>query len=236
MSTLLERTVGAVVDMRAYATGTASSKDWLDGRAVPAFADDKAIVSAFAPRGRGHVERLPTDEMVLVLNGSLDIESDAGMLTIGQDKCVVLPIFSNFRWRASDDLLAIVYAAPTDAQGTASTPLLIDESAQLSPSAAPAAKNLIGATPSCRSHNDYVSANREFACGTWDSTPYHRKQIPYRQVELMFLLEGAVTFTAGNDSVSFEKGDVCLFVRGDGCAWLSEVHVKKVYATQRPVA
>jgi len=81
-----------------------------------------------------------------------------------------------------------------------------------------------------------LSANLEFACGTWDSTPYHRRQIPYRQVELMLLLEGSVTFTDANDSVSFKKGDVCMFVRGDGCAWLSEEYVKKVYATQRPVA
>ena len=96
-------------------------------------------------------------------------------------------------------------------------------------------ENLLGEVPTCRGFSDYVSANREFACGTWDSTPYHRRQIPYRQVELMLLLEGKVTFSDEHGSVTFGVGDICLFIRGDGCAWLSEEYVKKVFATQRPV-
>jgi len=35
--------------------------------------------------------------------------------------------------------------------------------------------------------------------------------------------------------VTFSAGDVCLFVRGQGCAWISEEYVRKIYATQRPV-
>lgn len=236
MSVALEQRVAAVVDMAAYAAGTAPSSDWLTGRAVPAYADAAARVAAFALRGEGRVEQLATDEFVFVLEGRLEIESEFGTLVIEPRNGGVLPVGSSFTWRASDGLLAIVYDAPTGAPGSATAPLLIDQNAPLAPSNPPLTENLLGPVPTCRNHGDYVSANAEFVCGTWDSTPYHRRQIPYRQVELMFLLEGSVTFTDDNGSVSFSAGDVCMFIRGDGCAWLSENHVKKIYATQRPLA
>ena len=47
--------------------------------------------------------------------------------------------------------------------------------------------------PSCRNFTDYRSADGEFVCGTWDSTPYHRRAMFYRHYELMYLLEGSVT-------------------------------------------
>ncbi len=235
MSIVLDQRVGAVVDIRAYAVGTAPTTDWLDGRATPAFADDAAQVAAFALRGNGQVSGLPTDEFVLVLEGKLEIESDHGVLTLGPDDCAAIPFGTSFRWDAADDMLAVVYAAPTDRPGNTTAPVMIDKNAPLNPSNPPALENLLGEVPTCRGFSDYVSANSEFACGTWDSTPYHRRQIPYRQVELMLLLAGEVTFTDQNASVSFATGDVCLFVRGDGCAWLSEEYVKKVFATQRPL-
>lgn len=52
----------------------------------------------------------------------------------------------------------------------------------------------------------------------------------------MLLLDGKVTFTDDKGSVTFQKGDVFMFVRGDGCAWLSEEYVRKLYSIQRPVA
>lgn len=232
----MKQTVDAVVDIRAYAAGTSPSNHWLDDRKAPAFADADAQVAAIALRGEGQVESLPTDEFVLVLEGRLEIVSDTGTLAMEPVTGGVLPLGSSFRWRASDDLLAIIYAAPTGSSGSATGPLLIDEDALLAPSSPPLAENLIGPTPTCRAHSDYLSQNGEFACGIWDSTPYHRRQIPYRQVELMYLLEGGATFTNDQGSVSFSAGDACLFVRGDGCAWLSDEYVKKIYATQRPVS
>ena len=65
--------VKAVIDIRAYAAGTAPSSDWFAGRAAPAFADDAAQVAALAPRGEGKVEALATDECVLLLAGRLEI-------------------------------------------------------------------------------------------------------------------------------------------------------------------
>lgn len=236
LSGTLDQKVGAVVDMRAYAAGTAPSNDWLEGRSEPAFADAAVQVAAFALRGEGRVDSLPTDEGVLVLSGRLEIESDAGALVIEPENCGALPVGTSFRWRASDDLLAIVYAAPADAPGSPAVPVLVDKNAPLSPSNPPPPENLLGPTPTCRGNSDYRSANQEFACGTWESTPYRRRRIPYRQVELMLLMDGKVTFSDDKGSVSFSKGDVFMFVRGDGCEWLSEEYVKKVFVIQRPAA
>jgi len=235
VSAVMEQKVSAVVDVRAYAAGTAPSADWLAGRATPAFSDEAAQVASLALRGEGEVASLPTDEFVLVLAGQLEIESEHGPLLLRPDDSGVIPFGTSFRWRASEDMLAVVYAAPTNRSGSATTPLMIDKNASLGPSNPPALDNLLGEVPTCRGFSDYTSANAEFACGTWDSTPYHRRQIPYRQVELMLLLAGKVTFSDQNASVTFSTGDVCMFVRGNGCEWLSEEYVKKVFATQRPV-
>jgi uncharacterized cupin superfamily protein len=231
----MDQKVAAVCDMRAYAAGTAPSSDWFGGRATPAFSDEAAQVASFALRGEGDVAALSADEFILVLAGRLEIESNHGTIVLGPDDAGVIPYGNRFRWRASDDMLAIIYTAPTDRLGSAQAPLLIDKEAPLGPSNPPATENLLGEIPTCRGYSDYKSANGEFACGTWDSTPYHRKQIPYRQVELMLLMAGKATFSDENGSVSFSEGDVCMFVRGVGCAWLSTEYVKKVFATQRPV-
>jgi len=235
VSAAVNQNVAAVVDIRRYAAGTKPSNDWLNGRAAPAFADEAARVAAVALRGEGHVEGLATDEFVLVLEGRLEIDSAAGTLAMERGAAGVLPVGTSFSWYASEDLLAIIYAAPTEGPGNATAPFLIDQNAPMTPSKPPLPENLLGPMPSCRSHNDYVSANSEFACGTWDSTPYHRRRISYRQVELMYLLQGKVTFADDKGSVTFSAGDACMFVRGDGCSWLSEEHVKKIFSIHRPV-
>jgi uncharacterized cupin superfamily protein len=82
---------------------------------------------------------------------------------------------------------------------------------------------------------DYRSADGEFVCGTWDSTPYHRRSMAYRHYELMYLLDGIVTFVDGAGAEgTFGKGDIFLVEQGASCSWDSQVHVKKIYAIYRP--
>ena len=127
----------------------------------------------------------------------------------------------------------MIVACPS-ASGTAAGVVPIDETAPLEPSNSPLAELLVGPKPSCRNHTDYRSTTGEFVCGTWDSTPYHRRPMLYRHIELMHLLEGTVTFQDASGSATFTKGDIVLAARGAETAWISEVHVKKVYATHRP--
>jgi len=176
---------------------------------------------------------LPGDEFVILLSGELTIDSAGGATVIAAARTAVLPAALSFSWRAAAGTIAIVVTCPAT-KGAAEDVVPIDEAALLQPSNPPAADLLIGATPSCRNHTDYRSIDGEFTCGTWDSTPYRRRPMVYRHIELMHLLEGSVTFEDRAGSVTFGKGDIFLATRGAECAWISEVHVKKVYAIHRP--
>lgn len=228
-----EMGVRGVIDLRAYAVDAAPTGDWLTGRATPAFADDRATVVAFAPVGEGRVEALPNDEFLILLSGTLTVERARGVTVITTGRCAVLPAGLSFGWRAPAGTIAIVVTCPA-AAGAAEDIVPIDEAASLQQSNPPIADLLIGPTPSCRNHSDYQSTNGELTCGTWDSTPYHRRAMLYRHIELMHLLDGSVTFEDATGSVTFDKGDVFLATRGAQCAWISHVDVKKVYAIHRP--
>jgi uncharacterized cupin superfamily protein len=223
----------SVIDLRAYATGAPRTPDWLTGRAPPAFADNGARISAMAPVGEGRVDALPGDEFVILSSGEITIDSARGATVIAAGRSAVLPAALSFSWRATAGTIAIAVTCPA-VRGAAEDAVAIDEAASLQPSNPPAADLLIGATPSCRNHTDYRSIDGEFTCGTWDSTPYRRRPMVYRHIELMHLLEGSVTFEDRAGSVTFGKGDIFLATRGAECAWISEVHVKKVYAIHRP--
>ena len=228
-----EMRVRGVIDLRAYAANAAPTRDWLTGRGTPAFVDDNASVVSLAPVGEGRVQGLPCDEFVILLSGTLTIESVRGVTVINTGCSAVLPAGLNFGWRAAAGTIAIIVACPA-AAGATEDIVLIDEAASIQPSNPPAADLLVGTTPSCRNHSDYRSTNGEFVCGAWDSTPYHRRAMLYRHIELMHLLDGSVTFEDATGSVTFGKGDIFLAMRGAECAWISRVHVKKVYAIHRP--
>jgi uncharacterized cupin superfamily protein len=225
--------IRGVIDLRAYAANATPTGDWLTGRGTPAFVDDRASVVALAPVGAGRVEALPDDEFLILLSGRLTLERARGTTILKPGRSAVLPAGLKFGWRAAAGTVAIIVACPA-AAGTAEDVVPIDEAASLQPSNPPLADLLVGPTPSCRNHSDYRSSDGEFVCGTWDSTPYHRRAMLYRHIELMHLLEGSVTFEDASGSVTFGKGDVFLAVRGAECAWISHVHVKKVYAIHRP--
>lgn len=229
----LESSVRGVIDLRAYAATVAPTSDWLVRRAPPAFADAAATVVALAPRGEGRVAELPADEFVIVLSGRLTLESAHRTTVVEKGQSAVLPVGLSFGWRAAAGTVAVIVACPA-MSGTAPDIVPIDEAAPLTPSNPPLDALLVGPRPSCRNHSDYRSANGEFVCGTWDSTPYHRRPMTYRHIELMHLLDGAVTFQDASGSVTFSKGDIFLAARGAECAWISEVQVKKVYAIHRP--
>ena len=225
--------VRGVIDLRAYASDVAPTSDWLVRRATPAFADDAATVVALMPMDEGRVAELPGDEFLIVLSGGLTLKCARNTTVVETGQSAVLPAGLSFGWRAATGTIAIVVACPA-ASGTASDILLINETAPLEPSKPPLDALLVGPRPSCRNHSDYRSTNGEFVCGTWDSTPYHRRPMLFRHIELMHLLDGSVTFQDATGSVTFSKGDIFLAARGAECAWISEVHVKKVYATHRP--
>ena len=222
-----------VIDLKAYAAGAVPSDDWLAGRANPAFADPGAVVTALAPQGAGTVLALPADEFVIVLSGSLSIVGTQGSMPLPAGRSAVLSAGLQFSWTAVAGTVVVLVTAPGPA-GHPARMVPIDATAPLTPSNPPLATLLEGPTPSCRNFTDFRSANGEFVCGTWDSTPYHRRAMTYRHIELMHLLQGSVTFADSGGSSTFHTGDVFVVKRGAECAWISTEHVKKVYAIHRP--
>ena len=179
--------------------------------------------------------RLAGDELVLVVEGDITLDQAGARCALSAGDAGVVVRERPLDWR-SDGGARLIVMRYTDGVGAgADGPVLIDQRAALVPSNPPAADVLIGPTPQCRGHSDYRSASGEFACGTWDSTPYNRRLINFRHYELMRLLEGSVTFVdAAGGKGTFGAGDIILFEQGGGAAWESRQYVKKIYGTYRP--
>ena len=224
--------VRSFVDLRVFAADPPTGGLLDTGRVLPASAGPVTI-SAIRLAGGGPVAEIEADMFVFVLSGSLAIDGE----TYAANRSVVLPRGIAFDWQAGDDTRVIRIACEGAGSDATTGPVPIDEDAALVPSGAPLAELLVGPTPSCRNHTDFLSPSGEFICGTWDSTPYHRLPMRYRHYELMYLLDGAVTFVDETGrSGTFATGDVFLVEQAAQCSWLSTVDVKKVYAIYRPAA
>lgn len=184
--------------------------------------------------GTGSVARLSADEFIILCDGSLTLNRQGQTLELADSASAVLSAGASFHWHCPQPttLLYIRYLGESAGEGNL---VAIDESAALEPSGTPLVELLVGPTPSCRNHTDYRSVDEEFMCGTWDSTPYHRRAVESRQYELMHLLAGAVTVVEQSGaSRTYTKGDICLVEKGAVWSWESREDVKKVYAIYRP--
>jgi uncharacterized cupin superfamily protein len=187
-----------------------------------------------AEGGSGNAH-LPGDEFVLVLNGSVRFRQSGRELSLASGEAGVLLRDRALDWSAEEAAELIIMRCIAGGGAGSDEPVAIDLGAPLSPSNPPLADLLVGPTPECRNHTDYRSASGEFVCGTWDSTPYHRRLMMFPHYELMRLLEGEVTFVDQEGRKGrFGAGDVVLLVQGGGASWQSGSHVKKIYSTYRP--
>lgn len=181
-----------------------------------------------------HPESVDGDEFAMACEGSVFLRIDGKELSLARGESAVIRAGSDVLWTAEDaaTLIFMRYRTPAG-QDPGFVP--IDYGAELAPSGAPLAELLTTPTPACRNFTDYRSVDGEFVCGTWDSTPYTRKAMRYRHYELMYLLDGEVSF---EDEVgaraTFAQGDVFLVRQGAECSWDSRSHVRKVYAIWRP--
>jgi uncharacterized cupin superfamily protein len=156
-------------------------------------------------------------------------------LTLGEKQSAVLKHGAAFTWSAQEPV-SLIFIRYNKSQADDGAIVPIKENPEMGPSAGgPAAELLLTPAPVCRNYTDYKTADGEFTCGTWDSTPYTRRALYFRHMELMHLLEGTVTFVdeAGR-SGTFSKGDIFLIEQKASCSWESLVNVAKVYVIYRP--
>lgn len=184
--------------------------------------------------GCGVVRSQPVDEFIIVSEGTITLTQADQALTMGPGDSAVLGRGAEFSWAAKGPV-SVIFMGYHGSEPAERKIVPIQHTPQLAPTGTPPAELLLTPAPVCRNFTDYRSADGEFVCGTWDSTPYHRSAMFYRHFELMYLLEGSVTFVdeAGR-SGTFERGDIFLVEQGAQCSWESREHVAKVYAIYRP--
>lgn len=122
------------------------------------------------PQGRGRVEALPDDEFLILFDGTLTLEATDGTTQLAANQSAVITKGTGFTWSSREGARLIAMRRNGSPDGAPAV-IPIDESAPLEPSNPPLAELLVGPTPTCRSFTDYRSADTEFVCGTWDSTP-----------------------------------------------------------------
>lgn len=229
-------TCPSFIDLRAFAAQqplTAGNDPFgADRRLLPLRGGPVEVGVIALPAGSGEAQAMPGDCWIIAADGTVSL--DATVLQPGES-CVIGG-GTAFAWSAESPATLIFMrhlSGAADAAGIAR----IDAAAELTPSNPPLAELLVGETPACRNHTTFRSADGEFTCGVWDSTPYHRLSMPYRHFELMYLLQGSVTFVdgAGREG-TFGRGDIFLVEQGAECSWDSREQVAKIYAIYRPLA
>lgn len=216
-------------------TASAGDDPFLASRRILDLPPGPVTVGAISlEAGSGEVKVQPADEFIIVSEGNLTLTQQDSTLVLGRGKSVVLQHGARFSWSA-EGAVSVVFMRYQDSKAGERGLVQISETPSLEPSAPPSAELLLTPTPACRNYVDHRSADGEFYCGTWDSTPYHRRAMSYRHDELIHLLEGSFTFEdeTGRSS-TFRPGDIVLVARGAQCSWEHKEHVAKVYAIYRP--
>jgi uncharacterized cupin superfamily protein len=115
--------------------------------------------------------------------------------------------------------------------------LLPDPRAKLSPSGGPAPELLLSGAPQQHDKQYFADMTGQWTVGVWDSTPYHRKTIPFPRHELMHILEGEVTITEdGQPPRTFKAGDTFVVPMGTPCDWKTTEYIRKIYCIFQPKA
>ncbi|MFC5523781.1 cupin domain-containing protein [Polaromonas jejuensis] len=232
------------VDLRQFArdetqgiptTASADDDRFLSSRRILDWAQGPVTAGVIALEGgSGSVHSLPEDEFIIVNQGNVTLSQQDFTLTLEPGQSAVLEKGATFSWSAQGPV-SLIFTRYNDSQLGNRSIVPIRENPQLEATGTPPAELLLTPVPVCRNHTDYRSANGEFVCGTWDSTPYQRRAMFYRHFELMYLLEGTVTLVdeAGRRG-TFSKGDIFLVEQTAQCTWESRERVAKVYVIYRP--
>lgn len=227
------------IDLRAFAAAPH------DGFGADSFGEGRRLVPLrggpveagpiHLPARKGTAAAATGDCWMILADGAVTISTDGMARDHAAGESWVVTAGTAFDWMAPVPA-TIIFLRYTKGADSPKGIVPIDVAADLVPSGAPLAELLVGETPACRNFSTFRSADGEFTCGIWDSTPYHRLPMCYVHFELMYLLQGGVTFVdESGRSRTFAQGDIFLVEQGASCSWESSEHVAKVYAIFRPL-
>lgn len=167
----------------------------------------------------GKVRPHANNELMLLLEGSVTIEPEGGApVTIRAGEAFYLPKGLRVRWRQPERVRKyfVIFDGPEDAPAPIGVPALkIDPAMALAPSTLPAADTLFGPVPQQQGKPAFVDTTGQLTVGVWETTPYHRRPVPFPRYELMHVLEGGVTVRGADGAgETYGPGDTFFIARG----------------------
>ncbi|MBT0961608.1 cupin domain-containing protein [Denitromonas iodatirespirans] len=240
----VQSTPRTFIDLRAFArdkrqgvtlTASAGEDPFLANRRLLDFPPGPVTAGAIAlEAGNGAVPCQPVDEFIIVCEGTLTLTQQGRTVVLAPEMSAVIQHGAEFTW-STQGPVSVIFMRYYGSEPGDRAIVPIAQNPEFGPSGGPAAELLLTPAPTCRNHTDHASSDGVFLCGTWDSTPYHRRPMTYRIYELMYLLEGSVTFVDETGrSGTFSRGDIFIVEQGAQCSWESRENVAKVYAIYRP--
>ena len=182
----------------------------------------------------------PGDEMMWVLEGQVDmIDADGNATHVNEGETFCIRNGIPISWKQVGFLrkFYITYANPN-----ADTPEIASADGGvvvLDAEALNEAKETMditdpfvikGDAPVQHDSNAFTNDAGNLFIGLWDSTAFESEMLPFPCYEFVQLLEGKITITEADGTVSvFRAGDVFLVPEGTVCSWKTTGYVKKFY-------
>lgn len=185
----------------------------------------------------------PVHEFMLLLEGEVTVEETGGRTTtVKAGESFVIPRGLHCRWiqKGRVKKYYVIYDPKTPlSDATAGKIVKLDHHQapnQTSPSPSP--EVLIGPVPRQHGQDFYTDPSGQLQIGTWDTTYYHRKVVPFPRYELMHFLEGAVSITHRDGGTqSFKAGDTMFVPFGAEADFkIGGDYLRKIYVIFQPKA
>ena len=182
----------------------------------------------------------PTDEFMLVLEGSVIIVTEGGHEEVFRaGDAFVIPKGLPCSWKQTESIRKY-YVIFDDPNGEMPEKPVADRAIRLEPNG-PAGVGLTkldvsqstdfeGAPPTQHDHSYFEDATDRLFAGTWTCSPMRLKSQRFGRFEIMCLLEGGMTLTddAGVEH-KFQAPDVLLVLPDAVTAWTNTEDVRKYY-------
>ena len=189
-----------------------------------------------------HVEQraaYPVDEFMLLLEGSLDIQNEAGTTqTFHAGEGCFIPKGAVLQWQQSEYLRKfwVIHDNPeSQAAATGLTAMLVDPAARLTPVTGLEQAPFESDIPQMGLLSLYQDPDGKFHAGVWDCSPMMRIPATTERSELMHILEGSGSITNADGVVfEFKAGDTFLVPIGMGYQWQNHEYVKKLFCSYTP--
>ncbi len=177
----------------------------------------------------------PVHEFMIVLEGEVVMVEDDRETVVKAGESFFIPKGRRCIWNQAGYFKKLLMLFD-DPAGNCTKPIFkIDPAVKLQTSTPPSADMLHSPVPTQNTYEYFQNTTGEFTAGVWDTTGYHRKLIDFPRYELMYLLEGSVTFTDDKGgSQTFKAGDSFFVPLGTPNSWKSEGYLRKIYCILQP--